>query len=94
DAFLAVVAERFGFTQSQYRLFRARFVRDVDDPYEVLRLERSATNAEVKARYRQLVIDNHPDRLMGRGVPPEFVAVADRKLAAINAAYEVIARER
>jgi DnaJ like chaperone protein len=94
DAFLAVVAERFGFTQSQYRLFRARFVRDVDDPYEVLRLERSATDAEIKARYRQLVVDNHPDRLMGRGVPPEFVAVADRKLAAINAAYDAIAKER
>ncbi|MDX2204343.1 MAG: DnaJ family molecular chaperone [Hyphomicrobiaceae bacterium] len=94
DAFLSTVAARFGFSDSQYRLFRARFVKDVESPYEVLRLEPTASDAEVRARYRQLVIDNHPDRLMGRGVPPEFVALADRKLAAINAAYDLIARER
>lgn len=94
DAFLAAVAHTFGFSDGQYRLFRARFVRDVDSPYEVLRISPDASDAEVKARYRALVIDNHPDKLMGRGVPPEFIELANRKLAAINAAYEAIARER
>ena len=42
----------------------------------------------------KLVADNHPDKLMGRGVPPEFVEIATRKLAAINAAYDSIAKER
>lgn len=94
DAYLATVAERFGFTESQYRHFRARFVADAGDPYSILRLDPNASDAELKARYRALVIDNHPDRLMGRGVPPEFIEVANRKLAAINAAYDAIARER
>lgn len=94
DAFLAVVAARFGFTDSQYRHFRARFVSDPDSPYDILRLSPDASDQEVKARYRALVLDNHPDRLMSRGVPPEFVEVANRKLAAINAAYDTIARER
>ena len=40
------------------------------------------------------MVDNHPDKLMGRGVPAAFVEIATRKLAAINAAYDVIARER
>ena len=43
---------------------------------------------------RKLVSDNHPDKLIGRGVPPEFVELATRKLAAINAAYDSIAKER
>ena len=47
-----------------------------------------------RAQYRKLVSDNHPDKLMGRGVPPEFVDIATRKLAAINAAYDAIAKER
>ncbi len=94
NEYLSAVATRFGFTDSQFRLFRARFVKDVESPYELLRLEPTASDAEVKARYRQLVVDNHPDRLMGRGVPPEFVAVATRKMAAINAAYDVVAKER
>lgn len=94
DAFLAAVAQMFGFNDSQYRHFRARFVRDGDSPYEVLGVLPDASDADVKARYRALVIDNHPDKLMGRGVPPEFIELANRKLAAINAAYDTIARER
>jgi DnaJ like chaperone protein len=94
DEFLADVARRFGFSPSEFRFFRARFVKDCDNPYDVLRLDPKATNAEIKAQYRQLVLNNHPDRLMATGVPAEFIDLATRKLAAINAAYETIAKER
>ena len=94
DEFLRDVANRFGFTESEYRFFRARFVVDNDNPYDVLKLSPDASTEEIKAQYRKLVTDNHPDRLMGRGVPGEFVDIATRKLAAINAAYDVIAKER
>jgi len=40
------------------------------------------------------VRENHPDALASRGVPREFVEMATRKIAAINAAYEAIAKER
>jgi DnaJ like chaperone protein len=94
DEFLREVARRFAFSESEYRFFRARFVVDNDNPYDVLKLSPAATSEEIKAQYRKLVSDNHPDKLMGRGVPAEFVAIATRKLAAINAAYDTIAKER
>ena len=94
DRFLADVAGRFGFSASEFRFFRARFVKDNDNPYDVLRLSPQAANDEIKVQYRKLVSDNHPDKLMGRGVPREFVDIATRKLAAINAAYDTIAKER
>jgi DnaJ like chaperone protein len=94
DVFLRDVAARFGFSESEYRFFRARFVLDNDNPYDVLKLSPDVSPAEIKAQYRKLVSDNHPDKLMGRGVPPEFVEIATRKLAAINAAYDAIAKER
>jgi DnaJ like chaperone protein len=94
DAYLSDVATRFGFSPSEYRFFRARFISDGCNPYDVLKLSPSATDAEIKAQHRKLVVDNHPDKLMGRGVPAEFVEIATRKLAAINAAYDTIARER
>jgi DnaJ like chaperone protein len=94
DDFLADVATRFGFSESEFRFFRARFVKDNCNPYDVLRLAPSASDQEIKAQYRRLVADNHPDKLMGRGVPAEFVDIATRKLAAINAAYDTIAKER
>jgi DnaJ like chaperone protein len=94
DDFLRTVAAQFGFSDSEYRFFRARFVTDNASPYDVLRLSPDATDAEVKAQYRKLVRDNHPDRLMANGVPAEFLELSTRKLAAINVAYEAIARER
>ena len=48
----------------------------------------------MKSHYRDLVRTNHPDLALARGVPEEFVEMANRKLASINAAYEEIARER
>jgi DnaJ like chaperone protein len=94
DAFLREVASRLGFQESEYRFYRARFVGDTASPYDVLGLTPDASPAEIKAKYRRLVADNHPDKLIGRGVPAEFVAIATRKVAAFNAAYADIARER
>jgi DnaJ like chaperone protein len=94
DEFLRAVAARFGFSDSEFRFFRARFVHDHANPYDVMRLSPDASNEEIKAQYRHLVRKNHPDKIMASGVPPEFVDLATRKLAAINAAYDVIARER
>jgi hypothetical protein len=36
-------------------------------------------NQALKIHYRKLVADNHPDKMIARGVPPEFVAIATRR---------------
>jgi DnaJ like chaperone protein len=94
DEFLRAVSQRFGFSESEFRYFRARFVVDNASPYEVLNLAPGASDAEIKAQYRRLVILNHPDKVMASGVPAEFIELANRKLAAINVAYDTIAKER
>jgi DnaJ like chaperone protein len=40
------------------------------------------------------MLENHPDKMIARGVPPEFVSLATKKVAAINAAYQEVAKER
>lgn len=94
ERYLRQVAGSFGYTDAEYRRTRSLFVRDAGDPYVVLGIGHDATDQEVKARYRQLVRDNHPDTLVAHGVPDDFMAQATHKLAIINAAYETIARER
>jgi DnaJ like chaperone protein len=64
------------------------------DPYAVLGLKRDAPDAEVRAAWRRLMRENHPDSLAARGVPPEFVKRATEKVAGINAAWDRIKRER
>ncbi len=99
DAFLHTVADIFSIAPGEFRSIRAAFVHDPgrlssDSPYEVLALDHTASDADAKARHRELVREHHPDSLLARGVPPEFHAAAGRKLAVINAAYDVIMRER
>ncbi len=93
EAYLRSVAEIFGFTDPAFRRIAARHVRLSDDPYLVLGLEHGADAATVKARHRQLVAENHPDRAIARGLPPEAVAIATKRLAAVNAAHDRILAE-
>lgn len=95
EIFLKRVAEIFGFSERDFRRMRAtHFGPDPADPYAVLGVSDTASDEEVKRAYRAFVRENHPDMLMARGVPAEFVKLATGKLAAINAAYEQICRER
>ena len=95
EQFLGQVAKRFGFTDSQFNSIRARHVAAAErDAYDVLGLEPSVSDEELKSQYRALVADNHPDKLIARGVPEEFVTIAVEKLAAIEAAYAAIAKQR
>lgn len=64
------------------------------DPYEILDIGRDASDDAVKKKYRELIRENHPDVLMAKGVPQEFVDLANEKMAAINAAYDRITKER
>ena len=95
SAFLEKVAEIFGFAPNEFRRIRAsHFAPDLTDPYVILGLSYAAEEDEIRRTYRRLVRENHPDSLIARGVPEEFIKLATDKLAAINTAYEKIRAER
>jgi DnaJ like chaperone protein len=94
-AYLARVAEIFGFDEVVFARIRARHVvEDGADPYLVLAADPSWDFARLRRHYRQLVSESHPDRLIARGVPQEFLRIANDRLAAINVAWERIERMR
>ncbi|MEQ1670339.1 MAG: TerB family tellurite resistance protein [Hyphomicrobium sp.] len=92
--FLGEVARIFGIRATEFQSIRRAFVHDPDGPFEILGLAPDATDQQIKARYLELVKMHHPDGLISKGVPPEFLIAAERRLAAVTTAYEAIQLER
>jgi DnaJ like chaperone protein len=93
--YLRNVATIFGFSEGEFQRIRAsHFGADREDPYVILGVEHSISDEDLKRAYHKLVRENHPDSLIARGVPAEFVRLATEKLASINGAYDNIKKER
>jgi len=92
--YLAEVAAHFGFSEMEFRRIKATNLGpEAGDPYAVLGLLPGASMEEVRHAWRRTAAENHPDRMLQRGAPPEFVEIAREKTAAINAAYARIRTE-
>jgi len=95
NVFLRQVADIFGFDERGFMRMRAQFVPDAErDPYEVLGVAHDAPLDQVRAAWRALVRETHPDRMLARGVPEEAVKLAEKRLIAVNRAWEAITERR
>jgi DnaJ like chaperone protein len=97
EAFLRKVADGFGLGARSYeRLRDGAARRNVDEPdaYLVLGLKSGASDEEIRATWRQLMRDNHPDSLASRGASSATIAKSAERVARINAAWDRIKRER
>lgn len=91
EAFLRDVAAAFGISERRYTCLRARYVPGAaPDPYTVLGVTPDMSREQIRAVWRQLVRDTHPDQMTAQGLPEEAVKLATRRLTAINAAWEDI----
>ncbi|KAF3916887.1 hypothetical protein ABW20_dc0110669 [Dactylellina cionopaga] len=59
------------------------------NPYEVLSIDKSATNAEIRSAYRKLALKTHPDK-----AAPEEKATAHTEFQRIAFAYAVLSDEK
>jgi len=67
---------------------------NLQDAYEVLGLTASANDDDVKKAYRRLMSQNHPDKLVAKGLPEEMMKLAKEKTQKITKAYETIQNAR
>lgn len=94
-AFVEVVAEIFEIDGRKFEGIKLRHVvPDEGDPYLAIGAERSWSIEALKKQYRKLVVENHPDKMIARGVPPEFMKIANDRIASINLAWDQICKER
>jgi len=94
--FLKGVSQIFGFNRSEFDRIYASNIGTVadNDPYKILGVSYDIDDEELKRRYRSLIKEHHPDRLIAQGMPSEFVEIANEKLATINDAYDRVCKQR
>jgi DnaJ like chaperone protein len=62
--------------------------------YRVLGVASNAGDADVTKAYRRLMNQNHPDKLVAKGLPESMMKAAEEKTRSIRAAYELICEAR
>lgn len=92
---LEQVSALFGFNATDFRRIEAKHtMRPEDDPYAILGIDPGASDDEARTAWRAQIREHHPDKLIAEGLPQEFVDQATDQLAKINAAWDVIVKER
>ncbi|MFQ5643900.1 MAG: co-chaperone DjlA, partial [Thiogranum sp.] len=64
------------------------------EAYEILGVDETASDAEVKKAYRRLMNQHHPDKLVAKGLPEEMIRLATEKTQEIKRAYDLVKESR
>lgn len=93
--YLAKVARIFGLSSARVERAKAAALGVVEcEPCVILGIDPLATDEQIREAWLRQVRANHPDRMIAQGLPEEAIAMATRKLALINDAYDRLRRER
>lgn len=98
DQILQMAAAQQGFGQQRSYRQNNAFKRHASDPvgdaYKALGVASSVSDRDLKRAYRKLISQHHPDKLIAQGMPDDMIDLATEKTQAIQAAYELLQKER
>ena len=95
EEFLKEVSRIFGFDDAKLARIRSGHLgADASDPYAILGVPHDADNDAVRAAWRTLIKENHPDKLVAEGMPQGFIDMATAKMVTINDAWGKIQKQR
>ena len=67
---------------------------DLKQAYQILGVESSTPDSDIKRAYRKLMSQHHPDKLVAKGLPEEMMEVAKQKAQEIQGAYDLVREHR
>lgn len=94
ERYISSIAHIFRINVSEYNQIKALYISDNDKHYKILGVSPDSSREEIKRSYRKLVTEYHPDKLVSKGLPEDFIQFANQRLTEINGAYEYIKKER
>lgn len=92
---LRSISTSFNLSENDFqRIFHTRLSNKDSDPYKILSVNRNDDDLTIRKRWIQLSKEHHPDYLIAKGLPKEFVEQANQELSSINLAYDKIKEQR
>jgi DnaJ like chaperone protein len=88
------IRDIFRLTDGQFDSIRARYFKNDDKYYRMLNCTPHSTDDEIKKSYKKLAREFHPDTVISKGLPDEFIQFATRRFQEIQGAYEQIRKTR
>lgn len=74
--------------QGQYTADYGRL--ELKNAYAILGINADVSDADVKKSYRRLMNQNHPDKLVAKGLPESMMIIAKQKTQKIRKAYDLV----
>ena len=78
----------FKLSYADFLSIKAMFIKEVDNDYKILEVDKSASDEEIKKSYRSLAKKHHPDKVQHLG--EAYVKAAQDKFQKIQKAYQNI----
>lgn len=94
EAALKRIQGIFRISDQQFNSIKAVYFKDLDLYYKRLNCTPENSNQEIKSTYKKLVKDFHPDTIVSKGLPEEFMHFATKRFRETKEAYEKIRQER
>ena len=88
---LRSISQSFHFNETDFqRIFHSRLNNKESDPYKILGVTREDSDNNIRKKWIELSKEHHPDYLIAKGMPKEFIKEANKELSSINLAYDKI----
>lgn len=94
EAALLRIKNIFRISDTQFADLKSVYFKQDDRYYRTLNCTAQSTDGEIKSSYKKLVKEYHPDMIISKGLPEEFVDVATKKFQEIQEAYTMVRKER
>mgnify|MGYP001322184847 CR=1 FL=1 len=93
--FLKSVSNYFRLKEGVFeRIYQTRLNEKNADPYKVLGVKRNDDDETIRKAWIKLTKEHHPDYLLSKGLPPEFIEQSNQEMSSINIAYDKIKKIR
>jgi len=89
---IQTISNYLGINPADFGSLKAMYFRDVNSDYQILEIEPTASEEEIKKAYRRMAVKYHPDKVISLG--EEVQKAAKEKFQVLQAAYENIKKQR